>query len=176
MAACNHTVDGKARHQRLYNGLSIGAGQPPGKPDTPPLFVWRDVNSGTEVVVTYESSYGSASNSTRHEAVVFVLPSGVALAAGWWGDNQGPPPLSSAETDYAALRKLFPNAVVESSSFDAFFDEANKPEVKALLPVVTKDIGDGWVYGVPSDPLKNTLLREAGRQRSACIASGECDV
>ena len=81
-----------------------------------------------------------------------------------------------AQTDYAALRKLFPGATVESSSFDAFFNEANKPEVKALLPVVTQDIGDGWVYGVPSDPLKNTLFREAARQRSACIASGECNI
>jgi hypothetical protein len=44
------------------------------------------------------------------------------------------------------------------------------------LPVVTKEIGDGWIFGVPSDPLKNAQFREASRQRLACVESGECDV
>ena len=62
-----------------------------------------------------------------------------------------------------------------SSTFDAFFDTANKPEVKTKLPIVTAEIGDGWIYGVPSDPLKNALYREAVRQRSKCVSAGECD-
>ena len=33
-------------------GLSFGAGTPPGKPDVPPLSVWRDRASGAEVVLT----------------------------------------------------------------------------------------------------------------------------
>ena len=45
--------------RRGIRGLSFGAGTPPGKPDTPPLFVWKDLLSGTDVVVTYESKYGS---------------------------------------------------------------------------------------------------------------------
>ena len=40
---------------------------------------------------------------------------------------------------------------------------------------MTEEIGDGWLYGVPSDPLKNAQFREAARQRSACLASGACD-
>ena len=40
----------------------------------------------------------------------------------------------------------YPNATVLSSTFDAFFDEANKPANKAKLPVVTAEIGDGWLY------------------------------
>ena len=44
-----------------------------------------------------------------------------------------------------------------------------------MLPIVTAEIGDGWIYGVPSDPLKMALFREAARQRQACIAAGECD-
>ena len=47
---------------------------------------------------------------------------------------------------------------------------ANRPEIKARLPVVTKEIEDGWIYGVPSDPLKNAQLREANRQRVARAA------
>jgi hypothetical protein len=163
--------------KRGINGLTIGAGQPPGKPDVPPIFVWKDVESGTDVVVTYESGYGAVTPDGHHESTVFVLPNGVALAPGWWGDNGGPPPPDSTQLDWASLRALFPSPTVEikASTFDAFFVEANQPDVKAQLPVVTADIGDGWIYGVPSDPLKNTLFREAARQRAACVARGECD-
>ena len=34
---------------------------------------------------------------------------------------------------------------------------------------------DGWIYGVPSDPLKNAQFREAARQRLVCVEAGECD-
>ena len=57
-------------------GLSFGAGTPPGKPDVPPLCVWRDAASKSEVVLTYETAYGDVST-------VFVLPNGVALAVAW---------------------------------------------------------------------------------------------
>jgi hypothetical protein len=60
--------------RRGINGMSFGAGTPPGKPDTPPLFVWKDLPSGTDAVVTYESRYGDIKT-------VFVLPNGVALVA-----------------------------------------------------------------------------------------------
>ena len=58
------------------------------------------------------------------------------------------------------LRKEFPAATVFSSTFDAFFAVANQPEIKSQLPVVTQEIEDGWIYGVPSDPLKNAMFRE----------------
>ena len=76
-----------------------------GKPDVPPLFVWKDLPSNTDVVVTYESKYGDVST-------VFVLPNGQALAVGWYGDNHGPAPPSVASSDYQTLRRQFPNATV----------------------------------------------------------------
>jgi hypothetical protein len=48
------------------------------------------------------------------------------------------------------LRAKFPAANVISSTFDAFFAVANQPEVKKLLPVITSEIEDGWIYGVAS--------------------------
>lgn len=87
--------------KRGINGLSIGAGTPPGKPDTPALFVWKDIPSGTEVVTTYESKYGDINT-------VFVLPNGVALAASWSGDNGGPGPLAEYLNDTATLQARFP--------------------------------------------------------------------
>jgi hypothetical protein len=146
-------------------GMSFGSGGPPGRPyGVPPLFVWKDVASGAEVIVTSETGYGGTGTE-------FVLPNGVALAAGWTGDNSGP---SDPAGGLAAVRKKYPGAKVHASTFTAFFKEANKPENKAKLPVVTAEIGDAWIYGVPSDPLKCAQFRAAGRLRDACIGSGAC--
>ena len=150
------------------NGISFGAGTPPGKADVPPLFVWRDVASNTDIVTTYETAYGNVKT-------VFILPNGVALAVQWQGDNTGPAPVKDVSKNYADLRGRYAKAAVNVSTFEAFFDEASKPEVKSLLPIVTHDILDGWIYGVPSDPLKNSIFREASRQRLACVEAGQCD-
>ena len=56
---------------------------------------------------------------------------------------------------------LLQAAEVTASTFDGFFAVANRPDIKARLPVVTKEIEDGWIHGVPSDPLKNAQFREA---------------
>ena len=98
------------------DGLSFGAGTPPGKPDVPPLCVWRDeaAETSAEVVLTYETAYGS-----YHTA--FVLPSGVALVASWEGDNTGPAPVEDVQTFFSYLRNEFPRAHVHASTFDAFF-------------------------------------------------------
>lgn len=119
-------------------GLSFGAGTPPGKPDVPPLCVWRDEPSGAEVVLTYETGYGG-------DSTVFVLPNGVALAVAWQGDNTGPAPLADVAEFYAQVERKYPGAKVSASTFDDFFKVANEPTIKAQLPVVTQEIGDGWM-------------------------------
>ena len=60
--------------------IDDSSGTPPGKPDVPPLCVWRDVASDSDVVLTYETGYGG-------DSTLFVLPNGVALAVAWQGDN-----------------------------------------------------------------------------------------
>ncbi len=58
-------------------GMSFGSGGPPGRPyGVPPMFVWRDIASGAEAVVTSESGYGGIGTE-------FVLSNGVALAVDW---------------------------------------------------------------------------------------------
>jgi hypothetical protein len=83
----------------------------------------------------------------------------------------------------AALTSAYPAAEVKASTFDAFFAVANQPQIKAQLPLVTGEIEDAWIYGVPSDPLKNAQLREASRQRLvrrssfpfvSCMCLGVC--
>ena len=82
----------------------------------------------------------------------------------WQGDNTGPAPLDDVAHFYQQVQGKYPGAKVSASTFDAFFKIANQPEVKSKLPVVTEEIGDGWLYGVPSDPLKNAQFREAVRR------------
>ena len=88
------------------------------------------------------------------------------MAAGWFGDNSGPADVNTTEVDFASLRVLFPNASVESASFDEFFAIANQPKVKAKLPVVTKDIGDGEKLEVKSEkPEVRSEKWEVSRKR-----------
>lgn len=37
-----------------------------------------------------------------------------------------------------------------------------------------EEIGDTWVFGVQSDPLKTANFRAASRLRAACIANPDC--
>ena len=44
----------------------------------------------------------------------------------------------------------------------------------ALCPVF--GAGDTWLYGCPSDPLKNVVFREMSRRRAKCVEQGKCHV
>lgn len=44
------------------------------------------------------------------------------------------------------------------------------------LPVLDREIGDTWAYGIPSDPLKRSQGAVMMRARTACLASGACSL
>jgi hypothetical protein len=68
-------------------------------------------------------------------------------------------------------QRLFPNATLHAS--DAFDDFITAVEpFKANLPLVTAEIGDTWIHGASTDPLKVALFRSASRERAKCIAAG----
>ena len=56
---------------------------------------------------------------------------------------------------------------VVASTFDAFVDAVQS--VRETLPVVTSEIGDVWLQGISSDPLKEARYRAFARARAACI-------
>jgi hypothetical protein len=64
------------------------------------------------------------------------------------------------------------NASVRASTFDAFVDRALP--FADRLPIVTGEMGDTWIYGVPADPFKTAALREAMSARRACFDAGAC--
>ena len=87
------------------------------------------------------------------------------------GDNSGPHTIEEIRGIYSRLRKQFPNAQVTAANLT---DIANAVEpYRERLPVVTQEIGDTWISGVPSDPLKVARYLEVARLRSEWIASGK---
>ena len=119
-------------------------------PDVPPAFVWRDEASGAEVLALWHPlGYGGTG---LKDAV--LLPNGHALVTDWNGDNAGPRSAEQIRTTWRGLKKLFPAAKIQASTFDNFVDAMDA--VRSTLLVVTADIDDTWIYGAPSDPGKVT--------------------
>ncbi len=65
----------------------------------------------------------------------------------------------------------FPNAQITACGLTEI---ANAVEpFRKNLPTVTQEIGDTWIYGVASDPVKVARYRELSRLRRSWIASGK---
>ena len=80
--------------------------------------------------------------------------------------------MDETEQNFQIFGDAFPNAVVAASTLDRFFHALGP--VKDQLPVVTSELGDTWVYGLASDPLKLAEMRVMMRHRSACVAADGC--
>jgi Domain of unknown function (DUF5054) len=139
--------------------LDIGVNSASTPPDVPPIFVWNDSNGHSVIVMYHLHEYGG---------VVKIPASDLAIDVEVRNDNAGPHTLEEIHNIYARLRKQFPNATVTASGLTAI---ANAVEpYRSHLPVFTREIGDTWIYGVPSDPLKVARYREVARLRDEWIA------
>ena len=142
--------------------LDIGVNPASTPPDVPELFRWRDP-AGAEVMVLYHlHDYGS----------ITTVPGGdVAVSVNVRNDNSGIHSPEEIKNIYADLRRQFPGAKIVAASLS---DVAAALEpYRATLPVVTQEIGDTWVYGCASDPVKIAQYRELSRLRREWLASGK---
>jgi hypothetical protein len=89
-------------------------------------------------------------------------------------DNGGPHSPQEIQEIYARLRKQFPGATVTAASLSDV--AAALAPARDKLPVVTDEIGDTWIYGIPSDPPKVARYREAARMRQEWIAQKHLEV
>ena len=147
------------------------------------MFRWRDPRSGQDITVLYHDGYGGPFlqdpllGNTGGADDCIVSPNGVALASYFRSDNAGPPS-SKGEVMRVmkATQKLFRNAKVVPSSFDAFAEAALPPSVTTALPVFEQDWGDQWLTGVSTDPTRLSVYRAVMRSRATCISAGhpEC--
>ncbi|HEY3388179.1 MAG TPA: DUF5054 domain-containing protein, partial [Prolixibacteraceae bacterium] len=134
--------------------LHIGVNPASMPPDVPPLFVWR-APDGSEVVVMYQKDYGSQ----------MIIPgTQTAVAICFTSDNHGPQKPEQIAQIYSDLRKQFPNAEIQASTFNAITVEVSA--VRNQLPVITQELGDTWIHGAGSDPLKISQFREISRLRN----------
>ena len=92
-----------------------------------------------------------------------------ALVYNFNGDNAGPRSAGDYIKTIASIKGVFPNADVVASTFDEFTSTI-ADEVDAgrqVLPVVTAELADTWIYGVPSDPQKVARARVLNRAWAA---------
>ena len=139
--------------------IGVNGGSTP--PEVPEAFVWKD-GTGASLIMLYSlHGYGS---------VIPIPRSDVAVAIMMRSDNGGPHSETEIHAIYAQLHKQFPDAQISAANFSEVAAEVSKFE--SALPVVTEEIGDTWIYGIPSDPLKVARYREAARLREEWIAQG----
>jgi len=144
--------------------LEIGVNGASAYAEVPPIFLWKDA-SGATMSMMYHHDYGG---------VARVPGSDLALMTEVRDDNSGPHTPEEIDRIHADLASRFPNAEITASSLSEMAN-ALKP-YQSKLPVVTEEIGDTWIYGCASDPLKVARYREVARLREKWIAQGAFQV
>ena len=138
--------------------LDIGINAASVPPDVPDAFLWRDAEGNSLAMLYHRHDYGS---------IIRIPGSDLAVSVEMRNDNSGPHTLEEIKAIYAKLRAQFPGAKVEASTLS---DVAAAMEpYRAQLPVFTGEIGDTWIYGIPSDPTKVARYREVARLRRQWI-------
>ena len=139
--------------------LDIGVNPASTPPEVPTFFLWKDTAGNSLATMYHRHDYGS----------VEIIPgSSVAVAVEVRGDNSGPHTPAEIAAIYARLRAQFPGATVGASNFNEVASAIDR--VRDGLPVVTAEIGDTWIYGCASDPVKVARYRELARLRDGWIA------
>ena len=141
--------------------LHIGVNSASTPPDVPDLFVWKDRAGSTLMVMYQHKGYGG---------VVRIPGSDLAIAIEMADDNAGPHSIEEIRKIYADLRAQFPGAAITASNLSEIANAVNP--YRDQFPVVTEEIGDTWIHGVPSDPVKVARYRELARLRREWIADG----
>lgn len=131
--------------------LHLGVNTASPVPDVPPIFRWQ-APDGSELVVMYQASYG---------ATDFPAGPDLGLSFAHTNDNIGPQSVGQTVEALRALRHAQPGADIVASTLDAF--GAEMWARRAQFPVVTQEIGDSWIHGTASDPLKLARFRALQR-------------
>ncbi|KAK7094936.1 hypothetical protein V1264_006415 [Littorina saxatilis] len=167
-------------------GVSVGINSAAAFPAVPPYpFLWKLDEEDTTGVVAFWHNKGYPSGPgltpatpgglSRHDCHIpqRISQFPEALCFAFRQDNQGPP-LNYTEVlnNFEVARGQFLNAKVQASTLDNFV--GGLLAAKPTLPVSSQEIGDPWILGVSSDPLKTIRYRAFGRALDACFESGNC--
>ena len=147
-----------AKHGVNFLEIGVNGGSTPA--ELPPIFLWKDA-AGQSLPMMYHHEYG---------AVTRVPGSDLALVSAVRDDNSGPHTAEEIEKIHKELAEQFPNAEISAANLSEM--ATSLAPFREKLPVVTQEIGDTWIYGCPSDPLKVARYREVSRLREKWIAEG----
>ena len=143
--------------------LHIGVNPASPIPAVPEFCRWRDTD-GSEVILVYQQDYGSEN----------ILPNGkVVISINFTGDNHGPHTYEQVKKIYADLHKRYPKAQLIPASFNEIAKELEA--IKEQLPVVTSEIGDTWIYGYGSAPIRMAKFRALSALYSKWIREKKID-
>ncbi len=144
--------------------LEIGTNGGSTAAEVPPLFLWKD-SAGAELPMMYHHDYGGTAHVPGSDLVLMTIVR---------DDNSGPHTPEEIARIHADLRAQYPNAEIVASSLSEMAN-ALVP-YRGNLPVVTEEMGDTWIYGAASDPLKVARYRAIARLREKWIVHGALGV
>lgn len=140
--------------------LHIGVNPASSPPKVPQFFNWQ-TPGGATLVVMYDREYGGQVRIPgTSEAVAIILT----------GDNHGPHDEKAVNGIYQDLSQRFAGARIVSSDLSEIGAACSRNLEQ--LPVITSELGDSWIHGVGSDPLKMGQLREMSRLRRSWLRTG----
>lgn len=141
--------------------LDIGGNSACTPAELPPIFLWKNP-SGASLPVMQHRNYGATAE---------VPGSDLAIDIEVRDDNSGPHTPAEIAAIYSDLGHRYPNAEIAAANLS---DIANAVDpFRRQLPVFTGEVGDTWIYGIASDPLKVARYREVSRLRSSWLAQGK---
>ncbi|XP_062571302.1 uncharacterized protein LOC134233351 [Saccostrea cucullata] len=167
--------------QRGVSAVSVGVNPGTSPPAVPQLFRWSFESN--EVLATWHPGgypLGPGPNPARPGGLstkdCVVLPGFEhALCFAFIQDNGGPPiDVLEILSNYEILRKEFPNAKIKGSTFEDYFAEVDK--IRNHLPIIRQEVGDTWIQGISSDPVKMAHYRAISETMSDCVISGACNI
>lgn len=143
--------------------LHIGVNPACPIPSVPEFCRWRDTD-GSELILVYQQDYGSEN----------VLPDGKSvISINFTGDNHGPHSYEKVKAIYADLHKRYPKARLIACSFNEIAEELIT--MQDQLPVVTSEIGDTWIYGYGSAPVRMAKFRALSELYSNWVREKKID-
>lgn len=141
--------------------LHIGVNGMSYVPKVPPICRWRDP-SGSEIILMYQGEYGED----------MILPDGkTVMSVVFTGDNHGPHTIAEVKKIYADLRIKYPNATLNASNFSEIATLVEP--FRSTFPVVTQEIGDTWIHGYMSAPMRMARYREVQRLYTQWVKTGK---
>lgn len=148
----------KAGIQYLHLGVN-----PSSKiPNVPNMFVWKSKED--EVIVQYAGQYGAGFFLEGFDQAIEFIHS---------EDNRGPQSVEEVEREFVRIKKLYPNAKVEASTLDEFAKCLE--DVKDKLPIIEEEIGDTWIHGAATDPIKVAKYKELLRLKDKWLREKQLD-